>query len=547
MEERREKSFKEMVGCFLYNLDRWDAYEVVFQLPEGFYLQSIREPSVEMLFEAAIYFVEQRSKDSHIEWSMLTFYEEPLSIAKIYLSVLSDLLKQTEVDRKQMVFINHLFLGSIHPSELEESYKILGMDRETYMTLLAQVWNDADPTQNYWYQKRHEIDCQYEKEKQVYEACEQFSFRPIDMVKYAQKNQMAPKEVCNLCGSYLNTQYSELPFSSHDMIAYLAEVRCVEECIDFVTQENAWRYQKISEAPLEKAFAAILYYGELPKYKDTVIWRTWEPFLTAYAYYYSVRLSLKEQQSVYHDLCQKFELFYQSLEKLKEQSAGEVRENPVIGAARELVAQFSLDSAFSRSRFCQKQGISLSNFEFCVDLLRKHSPNDYSIYLQVIERQTGQRFVFLSNIANQVLHYLKDGVPLETGEMRKFSITDYFHLTTLTKKEFLSVVGEVSASDRRLIAAFFSKVESAPKISLKKMQASPAVFSYQKDGQRCMATEEDISVVIRYMSDPKVDLPSYSSIFQDLLRAQVLGTFDEMPFVKKEVLQKCKQKVKKNS
>lgn len=531
VKKRNQESFEVLVRSFRWKLDE----------------ESAIEPSVEILLEAAIYFVDQRSRNYHFERSASDHDEKPypIPIAKIYLNLLVEMLEQMDIDRKQFVFINHLFLGSIHSLELEKSYRILGMDQETYMALLAQAWNDADPTQKYWYQKRNEIDCRYEKEKQVYEACEQFSFRTSDLVKYAHQIQMAPEEVCSLCISYMDTCYLEVPFSSREIISYLSEVRHVEECMDFVTQENAWKYQKMSETPLEKVFAAILYYGELPKYKDAAIWRTWHPFIASYAYYYSANLSLEEKQSVYRDLSQKLELFYQSLEKINEQSPAEIRENPVIGAARELVEQFSLDSALSRSRFCQKQGISLSNFEFCVDLLRKHSPNDYSIYLQVIERQAGQRFVFLSNIANQVLHYLKDGVPLETGEMRKFSITDYFHLTTLTKKEFLSVVGDILASDRRLIVSFFSKMEAAPKVSLKKMQA--ASFSYQKDGQRLMATEEDISVVVRYMSDPKVALPSYSSIFQDLLRAQVLGTFDEMPFVKKEVLQKCKQKSKKNS
>ncbi len=208
--------------------------------------------------------------------------------------------------------------------------------------------------------------------------------------------------------------------------------------------------------------------------------------------------------------------------------------------AHDTVSKFIHSSNTSIKNFCKSEHLDVKKFDKYVNLIKEGDSELYSDYSDKIEKKRKENYAVIAKKIEEVSHYIKNGIVMETGEKRKFDIVDYYMVQKYESHDFLKISKDVLESeDYSNLKQFFSKnklLEKQKPFYVKGVLEEVTEVDCKKDkngfpiqGTGRIVTEEEKLSVMDFLRRNDVPLTSrtYNVAFRRYLKNQLFNGIDK--------------------
>lgn len=130
----------------------------------------------------------------------------------------------------------------------------------------------------------------------------------------------------------------------------------------------------------------------------------------------------------------------------------------LLSTAKDIVNKFIESDTKTIKEFCDLLNVDEKTFTKYVEIIKEYDPNLFNRYMEKTTEISNRSYAIIMSKAKSIIDKIKNGVELEDGTKRNFTIIDYYLTTKLNLDELFNLIKkDLSAADVRAFRNFASK------------------------------------------------------------------------------------------
>lgn len=235
------------------------------------------------------------------------------------------------------------------------------------------------------------------------------------------------------------------------------------------------------------------------------------------------------QEEIICDLRQKIDIYLNyckernrlKLEEVLKNKTAQKKEQIVksyLSKAQGYIKKFLEGDSLTKKEFCKKVRISVSDFDFLIEVSKKYDEELYKRYIQKISFQTNQGYLQFASQLKMVISLIKNGIVDENGNVRKLDLLDYY-LILQSDNDTIYEIGQAVLTNqemfllRKFVGANSKNIVSYDSIEIKKLLNEQVEINCQKDtkgfpvpGTGRIVAPEEKQFILGFLINNKVPL-----------------------------------------
>lgn len=179
--------------------------------------------------------------------------------------------------------------------------------------------------------------------------------------------------------------------------------------------------------------------------------------------------------------------------------------------------------------YCADRKISSKDFYYYLSLVKKHSPNDYQMYFDYINKSRNKRYASLLGYVESLAKKINEKVLLPNGVVREYDAVDYYmdryDKIADNEGQILKIAKDSSSQVHKTLLTFFGKYfRDIGSTNVQKV-AYDVSYKYMVNGAVKELTKEEKDYIISFLN--RYNVPFNARTYSLAIKRYVSGEMSE--------------------